>query len=137
MHRYLDPWAWGAAAGITWDEADQNDPPPTDSELQAIIRERPDTIAVVRYDANRPPENLAAHCALTAAGILRVGVAEIERHTGVRSRAIEIALAEFFAADGPEAIRALPYPVWSRATYHAWMMRELSGQRVHVIPRAR
>jgi hypothetical protein len=128
MHRYTDPWAWGADVGIKWWPADATDPQVTLEQVADVLRRRPDTIAIIRYDDNRPSESLAAHCAIAMAPVMRMPMSELTQHVMVSPDAIWEACAELIDASGnPDAILALPYPVWSPLTYHAWMIRDFES----------
>jgi hypothetical protein len=162
----MDPWAWGRSAGVEWWPADTDDPPITELEIDTLVARRPDTIGILRYDPDRPMESLAAHCAIAVSPVLRVSPWDITHYVQLPFRAIWTALTEVIAAAGDsDAIAALPYPVWSRKTYHAWMLQDfeaslalprrslakasargdrqtlaawiLATQRAHVLPRAR
>jgi hypothetical protein len=164
-HRYTDPWAWGRAAGVEWWPAATDDPRITDREIDDLMASQPSTIAIVRYDPDRPMLSLAAHCAIAVSPVLRVSPWDITRHVQLPFDAIWNALTEVIAAQGDSAaIAALPHPVWSQRTYHAWMLRDFEAilglprgslaaasargdrrslaawiheiQRAHVIPRA-
>jgi hypothetical protein len=132
MHRYADPWAWGRAAGIVWSEESAGDPDPTKAEIAELMGRYPGTIAIIRYDPDRPALNLAAHCAIAVADVLTIDSWEIPLHVALPFRAIAEASDERVFSQG-DAIDSFPCPVWDRRLYHAWRIR-LTEMR-HGIPR--